>query len=153
MRVIQESIIEKAKDFISKHKGKLAAAAGLAALAGAGYYAYNHFNNSTDNVGSKTPTNTGKMPAEDNKHDKNNGPTLEQRKALIRKIRQEAKERWNLAEKSWKETGKLPAGVDMNRTTIKLNTNVKNITNTHNAPSANTQHGFESRDINDNDDF
>jgi len=36
MQVIQESIIEKAKGIISRHKGKLAIAAGLAALGGAG---------------------------------------------------------------------------------------------------------------------
>jgi len=40
MEIIHESIVQKAKEFVSKHKGKLATAAGLAALAGGTYYAY-----------------------------------------------------------------------------------------------------------------
>ena len=36
MQFNQEAIAEKAKEFISRHKGKLAAAAGLTLLGGAG---------------------------------------------------------------------------------------------------------------------
>jgi len=43
MIILQESILNKAKNFIVNNKGKLAAAAGLAALAGGGAYAASHY--------------------------------------------------------------------------------------------------------------
>ena len=76
MQVIQKSIIEKAKDFISKHKGKLIAAA---AIGGAGFLGYKlgHSNtNDTKNITNinitinrynKSPTDT-KSPVNDTQH-------------------------------------------------------------------------------------
>ena len=76
MQVIQESIIEKVKDFISKHKGKLITAA---AIGGAGFLGYKlgHSNtNDTKNItninvtiyrSNKVPTNI-KSPVNDAQH-------------------------------------------------------------------------------------
>ena len=65
MQVIQESIIEKAKDFISKHKGKLITAA---AIGGAGFLGYKLGHSNTNDTKNITNINvtiyrSNKVPA------------------------------------------------------------------------------------------
>ena len=111
MQLIQESIIEKASNFIAKHKGKLIAAA----LAGAGYYMYNHSNldnNSTANHSNEATDD--KTHVVSNTHQRKNGLTLAQTIALRRKMRREARERWDAAEKAWEKTGRNPLDIMKN---------------------------------------
>ena len=92
-----ESIVEKAKNFISKHKGKLLAAA---ALAGAGYYAYNHSNtdnNSTDIHSNKTTDN--KTYVVNDTHHVKNTAAPDEMAAFYKKVRRDTKERWEAYEK------------------------------------------------------
>jgi len=58
------SIIEKAKNFVAKNKGKLAALAALGAVGAAGAYAYNkgYFNQSADVNAGSGPSTGSKVP-------------------------------------------------------------------------------------------